>query len=470
MKEFSIHRYAIAFFVCTIILSLMLSSVSFLLVDYFDAQRFAQLLALSIISVPFLSLTIFKSILYSSSVSFRSLLLCLFVILYLVFLGLSLENPIQHFQELGLFALIFLCAYLLYSESFRGSLYPTEQMWLWLLIPATIYCLQFVQQYLFMLATQNFSLVDRIPRMSNIRHFSDLQCLLLPTLAYLAFFSRSVKAWQRHVAACVFVIWLIIAIFTGARALILGLLTAFSVFFCFCPRFYFNKLLPLLVAISVAVALYLVLFVWVGAQFELSDRGHLARASSSGRVEIWMHLIGHLPECILGCGLQSYVAVSYTDGPHLGHPHNILLVMLYELGWPVCLALAYLLVCFLKRVYANRNSNLAMMCAFSLLVGAVDALFAGFQYTPLVGMLLPLYIAGALTTPVDGEINQIASEVGNETGRLLMPALLILILLVLGGYTLVQTANDFFNHPEIFEMEGGKTPRYYGKGNYFLGR
>ena len=119
------------------------------------------------------------------------------------------------------------------------------------------------------------------------------------------------------------------------------------------------------------------------------------RTGSSGRTELWLYVLNHIPEKFwLGYGPMSF---AWADGKPLSnaHPHNASLQILYEYGFLAFLTLLLwvcsLLVTALKKLRSVAHQTTDTALLLSIMSALFYAQLSGVIVMPLTQLMLVLF-------------------------------------------------------------------------------
>lgn len=381
------------------------------------------------------------------------------------------EYPLQSLQDIGLFSgSILLC--LLFVISLKDvSSTLLEKFFLILLLPGFFYSAQLIAFYFEMVAYAGFSLgQSSLPGFSNFRNFNNLQAVLLPIYFYYAISDGVKSKVVTKIAFFVAVVWALALVYTGARSVIVAFFLSVIVVSFLYPELvsqYRRKLVKFLLLVA---CLYFFLFLLVPYFQGGQIAGHVARLDSSGRAGLWaFSLRKFVSECVWGCGGQSFVVLTSRGFPfHFGSPHNTFLSLFIEYGfWVGCLSL-FLFIRLAGRLIATVTNGFELTLFFSISSFGVDSMFSGAIYSPLVGMCLPILLAGLLSRQA-GMVDRAAGKeisptiIENYINTTILSFLFVCFILCL----IISWADMAFFYGPISEVRYSY-PRFWEVGNFFL--
>ncbi|MBC7002821.1 O-antigen ligase family protein [Photobacterium sp. BZF1] len=123
---------------------------------------------------------------------------------------------------------------------------------------------------------------------------------------------------------------------------------------------------------------------------ESLDLGSI-RTGTSGRLQLWKDTLGLVS--LWGNGGGYFVCVAEAEGtPRFGHPHNSVLQILVDWGWP---ALITFLVCGCQLIYnvIVTKSRVQRVLALTLIAGLTYSLVSGVLTMPLSQILFILFLS-----------------------------------------------------------------------------
>lgn len=386
---------------------------------------------------------------------------------YMIAVSLWSEYPVQSLQDSGRFAgLALVCYWLCFA--YRNTCIDPRWFYL-LLIPCFYYSVYFLLFYFDLLLIERSFTSNAVPAFSNVRQLNGLQVLVLPLLAYILTHVR--QTHQRRllvgVAYFVMVVWVVIAIYSGGRSLLLSLAAAWLVVNCYpqvnmkpISRFWIKLLL-------LAVSLYAVFFVLVPLLAGHAANSNLIRSGSSGRIALWLFSLEHVRECLFGCGGQAFPVFSTREyyWP-FGSPHNMFLVVLLEYGVGALSLVGVLVICMFKYMAeALKQFSTEARFFVAAFVGVlVDSLFSGNIYTPVVGIVLPLVVARIYLLVGTKKVYSGSAIAINGYLNLVFSVLCFGMLVL----SIIATMIDFrYNFAELNKL-GLAFPRFYEHGNFFV--
>lgn len=461
-----------SFFVCalfSISLALVLGPVHlFHYLSSYDNHRLMQILVLGI-SVLVLGLNrLIGPAIHDNTFSRTRQFLLLFFSLGVLASALGVYG-FQSLQDLGLMAGAVLCA-LLIKESLKGVPQTTLVRHLdLLLLPGLVYAIHMGFQYVFLLNVTGFSGSPELINFANRRQFNDLQCVLLPFYVYLAVFRAHKIRVLKFVSYFVAVVWLVLAVYSGARALLLSLAVGLLFLYFYFPALVRPNVKKLFYLGLTTVMVYFALFVLIPWFMNEPETTNVLRIGSSGRVALWLFTASRAFDCWAGCGGQSFVALTTDYYPRsYGSPHNSILVFLYEYGILGLLAALAVWLLILSRALKSVKTPLQLCVVWALLTVSIDSLFSGFQYYPLGAMVLPLFVAIGLLYQAESNSSSGDGKIRKYVNARHLNAALYTLLSVLFLLCALSLYLDSIHYPAPPLTDEVRYPRFYGHGGFFL--
>lgn len=409
-----------------------------------------------------------KSGFESWSLGLRSAAVCICILGVIV--SSNAEFSLQSFQDLGRFFGIAAFAFLLKGHMEKIDGRALENLCALLLIPGVWYTYKLVVWYVEMVGYAGFHLTySSLPNFSNFRVFNSLQALLLPIYVYFGL-CYSYQRLLRKVAYVVALIWSLALIYTGARSVMVAFIAA-SIFVVFRYPDLVKPIVFRFVRFAVSVLLvYAVLFVVVPLFLQGEAGLHALRMDSPVRLKLWLFSLTKIPECLSGCGGQSFVVFTsrYFLYP-FGSPHNTVLALLIEYGWLPTLFVGYCFLRVSKVIVRSVRSTFDVAVFFSLFSSVVDSLFAGAIYTPLVGIVLPLLLS-VMMSRVHAASNTL--QISGGTKGLIVEKYAGTVMLTF-FYALFFLACfvswlDIKNYSAVLSEPILAYPRFWEIGNFFM--
>ena len=229
---------------------------------------------------------------------------------------------------------------------------------------------------------------------ANIRYFNDA---LLPALLIL-WLRPSFLAQPKYnkIIAILSILYLYIFLSDGARAIMLAFTLAFAAILLFdCSRKSTIKM-PFIYLVGTILLFYSLEYIALLINSGTSlDNLELSRSSSSGRIDLYIHsLKSFIQNPISGLGVANFTLPTDTPIFHgQGHPHNLILMWLSEMGilgliLTLLLSIASLkLFIIRKKLPAWGWVGIFMLLANGMLSGALV-----YPFSQMLALLLVTYV------------------------------------------------------------------------------
>ena len=237
-----------------------------------------------------------------------------------------------------------------------------------------------------------FSLISGF---DNPRILNQLQVMLLPLLL-LPFLLLSLRPFQRMSLLLMAGHWMVM-MQTEARGAWLSLMIAVGLVSCFSLPAVRAVLLRAFFQSMLLGLILWALFVIALPYWVIGETNLRLRTGSSGRTELWLYVLNHIPEKFwLGYGPMSF---AWADGKPLSnaHPHNASLQILYEYGFLAFLTLLLwvcsLLVTALKKLRSVAHQTTDTALLLSIMSALFYAQLSGVIVMPLTQLMLVCLIA-----------------------------------------------------------------------------
>lgn len=373
--------------------------------------------------------------------------------------------------EWSTFLLLLTLTFLLAHEADRAR----AQFDVWavrlLLLLAAVIALRVLMGYL--AATLEGARVDSIKLftsvVSNRRVFGQVATLLIPLLAY----PLLRPGWTlRARAGLMFLlaVWWMLAIASGTRGTWMALGVAALLLAVVAWRQAWPWLRIQLVALSLGLLLYGLLFVWMPGLFftdALVENRLGGLTDLTGREAIWLASVAQIQAYPwLGIGPMHLAAIL---GHHASHPHNAVLQLAAEWGLPAALALlssvAWGLIALLRRIRLNADPLLLSLTA-ALLGASAQAMVDGVIVMPYTQLCLVLVMGWALGVYFrDAPLLAAGHRVSARFSQILVAAVMLLAMgLLLRGVFPEILHRVEFTKAYLDAGHGAIPPRYWMVG------
>ncbi len=338
--------------------------------NLFDTKRLAQSLLLTVIvlsikTIPLISkknkvilsilllIGFYSSILSNSQLTSFLHFLHYILLLSLVILGIKISTKLS-----PLFFSLFLFNIIIVSCSILNCMF-------------------------YILNSESPNIYDVTFGFNNIRFFNQMQVICIPILIYYL-----KKDSVKNIAALFIIFNIFFILLTGGRGALISLLMMLLIGYIL--KIVKVETLKKLFFYSV-IAFSLFLFYTYSYPDEHS-LNYISRTTSSGRLDIWQHLVSNLKikNLILGNGLGSYLNIEQR----VRHPHNSILQVLNDWGLA---AAAFFFFLFLKitkhlRLQLKNKSIEYETCTLVFIVLAFYSLLTGIIITPIPQTFLFVFI------------------------------------------------------------------------------
>lgn len=214
----------------------------------------------------------------------------------------------------------------------------------------------------------------------NIRHFNNVQVFFFAAVLFLFIHYR-----LYGLTIFLLTINFLLLEVTAARAASLSIFIAYL--FCIITNKDFKETLkPVITAVILSAVLYVLFYL------RIPDLTSLFRNGSSGRLAIWLELLNTMSykSWLFGYGPGSFVEFNWQ---HIfGHPHNAILMILFQYGLPITVAACYYCWVLIKNLVAINNSQYTALL-LALIAMLVCSLFDGLLTLP-VSQTLACFVFG----------------------------------------------------------------------------
>lgn len=228
----------------------------------------------------------------------------------------------------------------------------------------------------------------------NIRYFNDA---LLPILILL-WMRPSFLAQRKHdkTIAILSILYLYVFFSDGARAIILAFISAFIAILLFDYKRRAAIKMPLLYLVLTVMIFYAPsIFESITATAITTNQTDLIRTSSSGRLDLYLYsLHSFLQDPLFGMGAGNFTLPQDIEKYHgQGHPHNLILLWLSELG-ALGVILNIILCAVLLTLFRHRKQipTWGWIGAFTLVINGLLSGSLVYPFSQMLSLLVIVYI------------------------------------------------------------------------------
>jgi putative inorganic carbon (HCO3(-)) transporter len=240
---------------------------------------------------------------------------------------------------------------------------------------------------LYFLRESGNTLYILIPGFGNIRFFSDWQSFVIPFLP-VAISEHCRTRWLRSICFVIACLFFSLAFYAQSRSLFLGQFVALASLLVLRAGAWRTVLLQYIAYWAGGLLLFLTLGA-LGWHSAFGIEGGLIRGGLSGRGALWLHtlsLSAEHPWLGVGPGL-----FSLYRNPVAAGPHNSILTIAVEWGWPVCAAMVVGVGLLLRNGISILQSEDAESAS-----GRYSVAF----WLGTVALLTQSMVSGVITTPI----------------------------------------------------------------------
>lgn len=226
---------------------------------------------------------------------------------------------------------------------------------------------------------------------SNIRFFNQVQSFTLPLLIGSTFFTFERNKLLGCLLVLLSIVWWMLLIQSAGRGIILSVLTAALFALIFFQDNTHKWMWYFLICLVLGFTAKFILFDVIP---DIGDQTKsVLRGGGSGRLTLWPNvLMGSLERPLLGHGPMSFANVNTEF--YRGHPHNSILQLFYEFGYPATLIILtgtyYGIKNWIyqsKKVFENLKGK-ALEKQTVIRVSLTVALFGGVLYSQFSGVIV----------------------------------------------------------------------------------
>ncbi|MBO2601933.1 O-antigen ligase family protein [Shewanella algae] len=389
------YRVALFFLGCILLLGTVFSSSLvklFYLENEYDLKRFMVLFYICFVSGICCFSRKFFTIPFSRLSKYSVMLLFIFSILS------SLEGDNSYWSFVELCNLI--CLFVMFSmltnimrcvECFSLKLYVYIIALFFTFFTFSKYIIFLVFHYI---DIKHFGINDLIYGYVNVRFFNQLQVFFVPVL-FIPFFDLKYNYLKKISIFLISFHWVVI-LQTEARGAGLGIVVSAAFISLVIDRSFRNNFLLVMVKTMLLGFIFWFLFIYLISYFIFDDSNFHLRVNSSGRLDLWYYSFQRILDSFwLGYGPMSFAWGEERPLPN-SHPHNSLIMLMYEYGVVVFVVMAFwlfrLLLAFI-RLLENKDLISNMPIIFSLLSGVIYSFVSGVVVMPFSQAMLVLMMA-----------------------------------------------------------------------------
>lgn len=427
---------------------------------YLNIQRVSVFIVLSVISIGVLLSKPFDV--------FGSDLLVIGLWGWLVVTALCSVSPVRGLQETGFYGLLLMgywgvrqSCFCLTAAAIKQALRVVVAL---IITTYSVALLPVLIEYFEGLLLANKS-AAWFPEFENVRLFNHLQVWFIPLGGWVLWSLKYSPQRILYVLAYLsLIVWWQALFYSMGRGVLLSLLVAAVMTFCFVRDGEKGPVLLVLKNFLVASLVYFVVFVlipyWVSGSLPYSYLERAVGQHTGGRSALWVLAVNLMAEnIVLGVGPQLYGLAS----THYTSPHNMLLLYGAEAGLPaffLCVFLYGRLTSFYWKIRCERLTALQFVFVWQGLAVMSYSMFTGLFLSPLSQASLVFFAAIQWWC-----FSRYRLPSGNSSPSRL-PVVVLVVVAIFGGYI---TISDMIYLESVINADELKIsyPRFWRNGHMY---